>query len=91
MKTWSFTGISIFINGWCTRVIRVRQAIYLLGLLLWFYQLSAEEQDELPSMELLEFLGDAENIDGQWLDPLNMIELRDNEQASGQQEKRDED
>ena len=69
-------------------MIKVRLAIYIIGLLLWYVQAYADGgQTEQPSMELLEFLGDAENIDGEWLDPLNMIELHDNEQPTTQQEK----
>jgi len=80
--TWSF------INGWHIRMSRVRQAVYILGLLFWHVQGYTDEgQTEQPSIELLEFLGDGENIDGEWLDPLNMSELHDNEQPTTQQEK----
>lgn len=73
-------------------MIRVRQAIYFFGLLLWYAQIFAEEtQSELPSMELLEFLGDAENIDGEWIDPLNMVELQDNEPQASRQENQEND
>ena len=66
---------------------RVRQAIYCLGLLLWTVSIQAEESEqEQPSMELLEFLGGAEKIDGEWVDPLNMIELQEDEQRTEQQE-----
>ena len=73
-------------------MIKARQAIYFIGLLSWFIQANAdEEQTELPSMELLEFLGNAEKIDGEWLDPLDMIELQSDEQQTGQLEKQDND
>lgn len=81
-----------FINGWNIKVMRVRQAVYVIGLLLCYVQAHADEgQSEQPSMELLEFLGDAENIDGEWIDPLNMIELQDYEQQAKQQETQDND
>ena len=71
---------------------KARQAVYIVGLLFWYIQVSADDnQTDQPSMELLEFLGGAENIDGEWLDPLNMIELQDNEQQTTQQEKQDHD
>lgn len=73
-------------------MIRARQAVYFIGLLFWVMQANAdEEQTELPSMELLEFLGGAENIDGEWVDPLDMIELQSDEQQTGQLEKQDND
>jgi len=81
--TWSF------INGWNNSVNRANRAVYLLGLLLCSVQAAAEEsQAEQPSMELLEFLGEAAQVDGRWLEPLNMIEIQDierqGEQAEGQ-------
>ena len=71
---------------------RVKQAVYIIGLLFWYLQASADEGSKaLPSMELLEFLGDAENIDGEWVDPLNMIELQDAKQQTEQQETQEND
>ena len=69
---------------------RVNQAVYFLGLFLWCALATADEADtELPSLELLEFLGEAEKIDGEWLDPLNMIELQPDRQMNRQQENQD--
>lgn len=66
---------------------RVRQFIYIVGLLLWYIQAQADEQQtEQPSMDLLEFLGSAERVDGEWLDPLNMLELMIDKQQTSQQE-----
>ncbi|MDH5443992.1 MAG: hypothetical protein OEY52_00455 [Gammaproteobacteria bacterium] len=71
---------------------RVSQAVYFLGLLFWFVQASAEQaQEELPSMELLEFLGDSEQVDGEWFDPLDMIEMQENDNLIGQQENQEND
>ena len=40
------------------------------------------EESEMPSLELLEFLGDWETDDGEWIDPeeLEQIALTDQEQ-----------
>lgn len=82
--TWSF------INGWKRNVNRVRASAYLLGLLILCQQVLAEEsQADQPPMELLEFLGSAEMIDGEWLDPLYMMDLQASEPQAGQQEKQD--
>ncbi len=45
---------------------------------------SAEVDTETPSMELLEFLGDWETADGEWIDPEEMeqIDLQDREQTN---------
>ena len=51
--------------------------------------LAQADESELPSLELLEFLTEATQIDGQWMDPVRMNELtqsRDsalNEESSG--------
>lgn len=44
----------------------------------------AEVDAETPSMELLEFLGDWETADGEWIDPEEMeqIELQEPEQTN---------
>lgn len=44
----------------------------------------AEVDTETPSMELLEFLGDWETADGEWIDPEEMeqIELQEPEHAN---------
>ena len=66
---------------------RANHTVYLLGLLLCCAQAAAEEnQAEQPSMELLEFLGEAAQVDGQWLDPLNMVEIQDIERQGEQAE-----
>ena len=69
---------------------RVRANLCLFGLLMLAQQVVAsEEQTQLPEMELLEFLGNAELIDGEWRDPLDMLELQQAEMQDGQQEERD--
>ncbi len=68
---------------------RVNPNVYLCALLLFCQQAVADdEQPQQPSMELLEFLGSGENIDGQWLDPLHMVELDSQDLADKQQEER---
>jgi hypothetical protein len=41
---------------------------------------SADGAGELPSMELLEFLGGFETPDGEWLDPLMLADERERQQ-----------
>ncbi len=47
------------------------------------------EDAEMPSLELLEFLGDWETDDGEWIDPeeLEQISLIDQEQEKYEDEK----
>jgi len=47
------------------------------------------EESEMPSLELLEFLGDWETDDGEWIDPeeLEQIALIDQEQEEHEDEK----
>lgn len=42
----------------------------------------AADVAEAPSLELLEFLGSWETADGQWQDPLDMVEELDNADTS---------
>ena len=66
---------------------RLWSTILLLGLLSspTFAQepdQAGSEESEIPSLELLEFLGDWETDDGEWIDPeeLEQIALSDQEQ-----------
>jgi len=68
-------------------VNRAKANVYIIGLLLFCQQLVAnDDQAALPEMELLEFLGSAEMIDGEWLDPLHMADLEQKDLPDGQQE-----
>lgn len=42
------------------------------------------EEDILPSLEFLEFLADWQTDQGEWLDPLQMLQLADNEHTEVQ-------
>ena len=46
------------------------------------------EESEMPSLEFLEFLGDWETEDGEWIDPeeLEQIALSDQEQETNEDE-----
>lgn len=46
------------------------------------------EESEMPSLELLEFLGDWETDDGEWIDPeeLEQITLTDQEQEDHEED-----
>ena len=39
--------------------------------------------DEAPSIELLEFLGEWETFDGEWIDPLEVDEVMDEGEGDG--------
>lgn len=47
--------------------------LLLLGLMVYGAG-SAEDVTQKPSIELLEFLGDWETRDGEWLDPLQLLD-----------------
>jgi len=49
----------------------------------------SSEETEIPSLELLEFLGDWETDDGEWIDPeeLEHIALTDQEQEENEDNK----
>lgn len=49
----------------------------LLGLLA--DNLQAADSDDEPSMELLEFLGEWQTDDGKWFDPLNLLDVEQEE------------
>ncbi len=69
---------------------RARANVYFIGLLLFCQQIIANDgQSEQPEMELLEFLGSAEMMDGEWLDPLSMADLEQRDPPVKQQEERD--
>jgi hypothetical protein len=59
-----------------------------LSALVPLASLAEPDAVEAPSMELLEFLGDWETKDGEWLDPLQLLEELEadvqNVQAEGQ-------
>jgi hypothetical protein len=43
-----------------------------------------EDTVEAPSMELLEFLGEFQTEDGEWIDPLDLLDMEQNEQPNEQ-------
>jgi len=45
--------------------------------------LLAETDADAPSLELLEFLGSWETDDGQWMDPIQLLEEMDSETQAG--------
>jgi len=48
------------------------------------------ETEETPSMEFLEFLGEFQTEDGEWIDPLNLLGMEQSESLR-KQERDDED
>lgn len=55
-----------------------RRCLLLLGLLPFVPAFAgAATDDDSPDLALLEFLGEWEDSDGEWLDPLQMLETLD--------------
>ena len=50
----------------------------------------AEDEDSL-SMEFLEFLGEFQTDDGEWIDPLNLLDMEQREQKKDQEHDDEED
>ena len=42
----------------------------LFAVTLWQPALAVDDSEQTPSLEFLEFLGDWESADGEWIDPL---------------------
>jgi len=47
----------------------------LVMILMLFSSLAGADEDDSPSLELLEFLAEGTEVDGQWMDPVKMNEL----------------
>ncbi len=75
MKSW------ISINGWrkSTTVwvnrYQLLAALILLNMIATVYA----ENDDSPSMEFLEFLGEFQTDDGEWIDPINLLDMEQSE------------
>ncbi|WP_455210465.1 hypothetical protein [Kaarinaea lacus] len=59
-------------------------------LLLNVVSIAYAESEETLSMEFLEFLGEFQTEDGEWIDPLNLLDMGQSEPVS-QHERDDED
>ncbi len=59
---------SISITGW-NKGARVRVNSLLLAAVLLVSNAASAEEVEVPPLELLEYLGEWEDSDGQWFDP----------------------
>ncbi len=96
MMVWSF------MPGWPRKITMspgkagLWSTVLLLGLLstpAWAQEpeqaRKTSDESEIPSLELLEFLGDWETDDGEWIDPeeLEQIALTDQEQETYEDEK----
>ena len=55
-----------------------REIIFLSAMLLIATQVRAEDNTG-PSLELLEFLADGTQVDSQWVDPLSLEEVDEEE------------
>lgn len=64
-----------FINGWSLRNTRVNCAVILGLMMTMFNQPTYAGNEEIPSMEFLEFLGSGVSVEGEFLDPVNYTEI----------------
>ncbi len=76
MKNWNFT------NGWSLKTARVKCAV-VLGFLMTMlnqqtYANNVTSDEEIPSIEFLEFLGAGITVDEEFLDPMNYDEIETN-------------
>jgi endonuclease/exonuclease/phosphatase (EEP) superfamily protein YafD len=72
-------------SGWRMNRRRVDWRLAaVLGLLPLALPATAAE-DEQPSMELLEFLGDWQTQDGEWIDPITLLAEMESEGQQAQQ------
>ncbi len=55
--------------------MRADAVLLILALLLAGNQLQAEQKTETPSGEMLDFLGEWERIDGEWMDPAQVEDI----------------
>lgn len=55
--------------------MRADAVLLTLALLLAGNQLQAEQKTETPSDEMLDFLGEWERIDGEWMDPAQVEDI----------------
>lgn len=75
MKIWNF------INGWHLRRTRVNRVIVMFAISMSLNQLIYASQQEPPSLEFLEFLGEGVMVEEEYLDPLNYNEI-DNQSST---------
>jgi hypothetical protein len=55
----------------------------------WLVAAAANQDSvEAPSLELLEFLGEFQTEDGQWIDPLDLLDMEQSESQSEPQSKK---
>ncbi len=56
-------------NGWMSMNYRHSLILLLMIQFSSILQADSEQEDGTPSLDLLEFLGEWESSDGEWLDP----------------------
>ena len=81
MRSW------IFINGWWkNKTVWVNETRWIAALFLFGVSAIAyAETDETPSMEFLEFLGEFQTEDGEWVDPLDLLDMEQSESLRKQE------
>jgi hypothetical protein len=64
----------------------------VVAAILWFNVVVAAfaDSEETPSMEFLEFLGEFQTEDGEWIDPLNLVDMQNSESTPNDEDQPDE-
>lgn len=60
--------------------------VLMISLLALAFDANAKDQDK-PSMELLEFLGEWQTKDGEWVDPMRFLDIDDKDLSRKQQDR----
>ena len=80
MMTWNFT------NGWSLKIARVNHVMLMSAVMIASVQPVQAQQaneQETPSIELLEFLGGGVTVNDEYLDPINYSDIdADSEQVT---------
>ena len=71
MKIWNFTP------GYKMKIIAVNWLAMVICCASPVVHADSVSENDQPSMELLEFLGDWETKDGSWVDPMQLDEMLD--------------
>ncbi len=68
------------------QMVSIPIALFIVLLSLAFESKAADEQDT-PSMELLEFLGEWQTKDGDWVDPMRFLDVQEDDLKTATSEK----
>lgn len=68
------------------QMVSIPIALFIVLLSFAFESKAADEQDT-PSMELLEFLGEWQTKDGDWVDPMRFLDVQEDDLKTATSEK----